>query len=432
MFFSKKEIKMTKKKVVLAYSGGVDTSVILKWLVLKGYEVITFTANIGQPNEDFDKIKEKSLKTGASKAYIIDLRKEFVEDYILPVFASAVCYENRYLLGTSIARPLITKKMIEIVKEENAAAIAHGCTGKGNDQVRFELSAYALKPDIEVYAPWRDTEFLNKFQGRTDLMKFAKENGIELHKVNDNKDEKLIVVDEYKAMNEKDYSEDANLLHISHEAGILEDPSIECPESVYSWVVSPEKAPDKATKIKLSFKKGILSKVENLENRKTETNPLEIFSYLNDLGAENGIGRLDMVENRYIGIKSRGVYETPGGEILFKGISDLYGLTMDKEVFRIHQLNSIKMSELIYNGYWFSPEMEVCFATARNCLKNVNGDVILKLYKGSATPVLRTSKTSLYNNSISSMDIHGGFEQEDSTGFIKINAVRLKLDKVLK
>jgi argininosuccinate synthase len=401
-----------KEKLVLAYSGGLDTSVILKWLVLKGYDVITFTANIGQPGEDFSKIEEKALKTGASKAYIIDLKEEFVKDYILPVFSTGAVYQDKYLLGTSVARPLIAKKMVEIVKKEGATTIAHGCTGKGNDQVRFELSAYALKPDIKVFAPWRNAEFLKQFNGRSDLIQFAIDNNIEVKKIKENK---------------KDYSEDGNLLHLSHEAGMLEDPSMECPESVYSWTTSPEKAPDKVTKIKLSFLKGILSKVENLENKTIKTKPLEMFEYLNELGAANGIGRLDMVEDRYIGIKSRGIYETPGGEILHQGVKDLYGITMDKELFRINQLNTIKISELIYNGYWFSSEMKVCMKTAESCLENVSGDVVIKLYKGSATPIYRTSPTSLYNQSISSMDVHGGFNQEDSTGFIKINAVRLKL-----
>jgi argininosuccinate synthase len=301
--------------------------------------------------------------------------------------------------------------MVEIVQKEGATTIAHGCTGKGNDQVRFELSAYALKPDIKVFAPWRNTEFLKQFEGRSDLIKFAVDNNIEVKKIKENK---------------KDYSEDGNLLHLSHEAGMLEDPGMECPESVFSWITTPEKAPDKVTRIKLSFVKGILSRVENLDDKTLKTKPLEMFEYLNVLGAANGIGILDMVENRYIGIKSRGIYETPGGKIVHDAITDLYGITMDKELFKIHQLNAIKISELIYNGYWFSSEMCVCMKTAESCLENVTGDVVLKLYKGNSIPIYRTSPVSLYNQAMSSMDVGGGFSQEDSTGFIRINAVRLK------
>jgi argininosuccinate synthase len=407
-----------KEKLVLAYSGGLDTSVILKLLVLKGYDVITFTADIGQPDvKDLQKVKEKALKTGASNAYVVDLKEEFVKDYVLPVFATGAIYEDRYLLGTSVARPLIAKQMIEIVEKEGATTISHGCTGKGNDQVRFELSAYALKHDIKVFAPWRDQEFLKQFEGRADLINFAKENNIPIEKL---------------AESGRDYSEDGNLLHLSHEAGMLEDPGMECPESVYSWITPPEKAPDKVTKIKLSFVKGILSGIENLDNKTKKTKPLEMFQYLNELGAANGVGMLDMVEDRYVGIKSRGIYETPGGTILHNAVKDLYGITMDKELFRINQLNSIKIAELIYNGYWFSNEMCVCMKTAEACLENVTGDVIVKIYKGNVFPIYRTSSVSLYNQATSSMDVAGGFDQSDSTGFIRINSVRLKLSNFKK
>ena len=417
------------KKIILAYSGGLDTSIILKWLLLKGFEVITFTADVGQPAEDFEKVKAKALKTGASKVYIEDLKKEFVEDYILPIFATGAIYENKYLLGTSVARPLMAKKMVEIAEKEGADYIAHGCTGKGNDQVRFELSAYALNKDIKVFAPWRDSEFLKDFEGRQDLLDFAKKHNIEIKNVLADENDKLIVEDEYKSINGHDYSEDANLLHVSHEAGCLEDPTVPYPDDVCQWVVSPENAPDKVTKVKLSFKSGILTKVENLENKKIETKPLEMFLYLNELGATNGIGLLDVVENRYIGIKSRGIYETPGGTILHIAILDLYGITLDKEVFKLNQENALKIANLVYNGYWFSPEMKICQATAKECVKNVTGEVVLKLYKGNATPFFRNSEVSLYDQAMSSMEIAGGFTQEESTGFIKINAVRLKLNK---
>jgi len=397
-----------KKKIVLAYSGGLDTSVILKWLLDKNFDVITFTADIGQADADLEKAKEKALKLGASKAYVVDLKKEFVENYIFPVFKSGAIYENRYLLGTSVARPLIAKKQIEIANNEGAEYVAHGATGKGNDQVRFELSYYALNPKIKVFAPWKDSEFLAKFKGRSDMLKYSEENHIPISQ-----------------SVKKPYSEDENLLHISHEAGMLEDPSKECPADVYNRSNLPETAPDKVTKIQITFKDGIPVKVKNLEDGTVKTDSLELFTYLNKLGAENGIGHLDMVENRYVGIKSRGIYETPGGTILYIAHRDIEGIAMDREVMRLRDMLSPELARLIYNGYWFSPEMDFLMAAVNKSQEVIDGTVTMKLYKGNAYPLARESDSSLYDQKLSSMDEEGGYNQEDAKGFIKINAIRL-------
>ena len=405
-----------KKKIVLAYSGGLDTSVILKWLIEKNFDVITFTADIGQKDADLNKAKEKALKLGAIKAYVIDLRKEFVENYIFPVFKSGAIYENRYLLGTSIARPLIAKKQIEIAKNEGAEYVSHGATGKGNDQVRFELSYYALNPNIKVFAPWKDEEFLNTFKGRTDLLNYAAKHGIEVSQTT-----------------KSPYSEDENLLHISHEAGILEDPSKECPAEVYNRSNCPENAPDKVTKIAITFKDGIPIKVKNLENGVEKMDSLELFMYLNELGAENGIGHLDMVEDRFVGIKSRGVYETPGGTILYVAHRDIEGIAMDREVMRLRDMLSPELARLVYNGFWFSPEMDFLMSAINKSQEVIDGTVILKLYKGNVYPIARSSDSSLYDEKLSSMDEEGGYNQEDANGFIKINAIRLMAhNKIIK
>ncbi len=402
---------MSKGKIVLAYSGGLDTSVILKWLLEQGYEVYAYMADIGQ-KEDFEAAEQKALKIGAKKVFIVDMKKEFVTDYIFPVFKANTIYEGRYLLGTAVARPLIAKKQIEIAKEVGAEFVAHGATGKGNDQVRFELSYYALNPKIKVIAPWKNKDFLNTFKGRTDLLAYAEKHGIPT-----------------KQSASKPYSEDDNLLHISHEAGILEDPGHECEENIYSHTVSPEKAPDTPTKIKIEFKDGIPVKVTNLNDKTVKTDPLDLFEYLNQLGRENGIGRLDMVENRFVGIKSRGVYETPGGTILHVAHKDIEGIAMDREVMRLRDMLSAKFAELVYYGFWFSPEMEFLMTAMNKSQEAIDGEVTLKLFKGTAYPVARTSPSSLYNQDLSSMDMAGGYNQEDAEGFIKINAIRLMAHK---
>ncbi|MFH1159163.1 MAG: argininosuccinate synthase [Pseudomonadota bacterium] len=399
---------MSKKKVVLAYSGGLDTSVILKWLIEEGYEVIAYLADVGQM-EDFKAAKEKAMKIGASKVYIEDLKEEFVTDFIFPAFSAGAVYEGRYLLGTSLARPVIAKKQIEIAEKEGVNCVSHGATGKGNDQVRFELTYYALKPDVEVLAPWKMPKFLQRFRGREDMLNYAEQHGIPV-----------------TATRKKPYSEDDNLLHISHEAGILEDPNAPCDESVYSRTTAPEKAPDTSEVITLTFKDGIPVKVENPSDGTVKTSPLELFQYLNKIGAKHGIGRLDMVENRFVGIKSRGVYETPGGTILYNAHADIEGIAMDREVMRLRNMLREKVAEVIYYGFWFSPEMDFLMGAIRQSQKYIDGTVKVKLYKGVAYPIARMSPTSLYNEELSSMNAAGGFNQQDSEGFIKINAIRLK------
>ncbi len=397
-----------KQKIVLAYSGGLDTSVILKWFIEQGHDVVAFMADVGQ-KEDFAAAKEKALKLGASNVYIADLKKEFVTDYIYPAYSANAMYEGRYLLGTSLARPLIARAQIEVAEKEGAGFVSHGATGKGNDQVRFELSYYALKPDIKVLAPWKMPEFVAQFKGRQDMLDYADTHQIPV-----------------TASRAKPYSEDDNLLHISHEAGVLEDPAKVCEESVYSRTVAPEAAPDQPETIALTFHHGMPVKVVNLDDQSEETDPLALFAYLNTLGAKHGIGRLDMVENRFVGIKSRGVYETPGGTILFHALRDLEGIAMDREVMRLRDMLATKISELIYNGFWFSPEMDFLMKAVKQSQEYIDGTVTVKLYKGVAYPIARTSPTSLYDEDLASMDIEGGYNQIDADGFIKINAVRLK------
>lgn len=399
---------MKKEKVILAYSGGLDTSVILKWLVNKGFDVICFVGNIGQ-KDDFNAVRNKALKTGASKVYVEDLRKELVTDFIFPALLGNALYEGRYLLGTSLARPLLAKKQVEIAEKEGAKYVSHGATGKGNDQVRFELTYYALSPSIKVISPWKDAEFLKKFSGRSDLIAYAKKHGIPV-----------------KATSSKPYSEDENLMHISHEAGILEDPSSKADESIFNRTVSPVKAPNKVTKLEIHFKDGLPTKVVNSAAHVVKEDPLSLFIYLNKVGSENGVGRVDMVENRYIGIKSRGVYETPGATILWAAHRDLEGIAMDKEVMHIRDMLIPKFSELIYNGFWFSPEMDLLFNAFSKSQEAIDGEVTVEIYKGNVFPASRKSRTSLYNRKQSSMDEAGDFDSIDSKGFININAVRLK------
>ncbi len=399
---------MEKKKVVLAYSGGLDTSVILKWLVNKGYEVICFVGNVGQ-KDDFEAVRKKALKTGAKNVYIEDLREEFVTNYIFPALRGNAIYEGRYLMGTSLARPLLAKKQIEVAEKENAGTVAHGATGKGNDQVRFELTYYALNPRIGIFSPWKDTEFLSQFKGRSDMLDYAEKYKIPV-----------------TASKKKPYSEDENLMHISHEAGILEDPALRPDESVFSITTSPKNAPDEETIIEIQFKNGNPISVGNKNDGTVKTSPLELFMYANELGAKHGIGRMDMVENRYIGIKSRGIYENPGAEILWKAHRDIEGIAMDKEVMHLRDMLIPKFSELIYNGYWFSPEMDFIMTAFNKSQEAIDGKVILSLYKGNVQVIGRESPTSLYDQDLSSMDKQGGFDATDSKGFININAIRLK------
>lgn len=399
-----------KEKVILAYSGGLDTSCILKWLIDKGYEVIALLADVGQ-QEDFAAAKEKALKIGAAKVYIEDGKEEFVTDFILPAIQGNAVYEGRYFLGTALARPVIARRQIALAKKENAQYVAHGATGKGNDQVRFELTYYALHPKIKVISPWKMKEFLDCFKGRSDLIHYAQEKGIPI-----------------SATLEKPYSIDENLMHISYESGILEDPHAVPPADMYKWTVDPKKAPDTETILKIYFKDGIPVKVENCSDKThkiMKEKPLELFQYLNSLGAENGVGRIDIVENRFVGIKSRGVYETPAGTILHAAHTDIEGIAMDREVLRLRNMLSPKFAELIYNGFWFSPEMEFLMAAIKKSQEAIDGIVTLKLYKGNVFILGRESPSSLYNKDLSSMDIEGGFNQQDSEGFIKINAIRL-------
>jgi argininosuccinate synthase len=398
---------MDKGKVVLAYSGGLDTSVILKWLIDKGYEVIAYIADVGQ-DDDFGESVKKAEKVGASKVYVEDLKEEFITEYIFPAIKANAAYENRYLLGTSLARPLIAKRQIEIADKENAEYVAHGATGKGNDQVRFELSYYALNPKIKIISPWKMQEFLNQFKGRTDMLNYAKKNNIPV-----------------KASLAKPFSEDDNLMHISHEAGILEDPRFKPDKDIYTKMVLPQDAPDKETHIDIHFKDGIPIKVVNKKENITITSPLGLFNYLNKIGGENGIGLLDMVENRFVGIKSRGVYETPGGTVLMKAHLDIEGIAMDREVMRLRNMLSPVFAELVYNGFWFSPEMDFLRAAIDKSQELIDGVVYVTLYKGNIIIDGRESPSSLYDKELSSMDIEGGFDQKDSAGFIKINAIRL-------
>ena len=402
-----------KEKVVLAYSGGLDTSVILKWLIDKDYDVLAFVADVGQ-DEDFEECEKKALMLGASKVVVSDLKREFVEDYVLKAIMANAIYEDRYLLGTALARPLIAKKQIEVARQEGATAVAHGATGKGNDQVRFELCYYALMPEVKVISPWKDKEFLAKFKGRTDLLKYAGENKIPV-----------------KASIDKPYSEDDNLMHISHEAGVLEDPMFSINKSILTKMVMPQDAPDKETRIAIRFKDGLPVQIINKDDGTVKDDTYEMYVYLNRIAGENGIGLLDMVENRFVGIKSRGIYETPAATVLHIAHKDIEGIAMDREVMRLVNMLTPKFAEIIYNGFWFSPEMDFLMAAIKKSQELIDGSVHLCLYKGNVIIEGRESPSSLYNEKLSSMDIEGGFDQTDSKGFIKINAIRLMAHRAI-
>ena len=395
---------MTEKvnKVVLAYSGGLDTSIIIKWLKeAYGCEVIAFIADLGQ-GEDLDAIREKALKTGASKACVLDLREEFVRDYVYPMLRANAVYEGRYLLGTSIARPLISKAQIEVAKEEGAEAVSHGATGKGNDQVRFELGYYAMDPDIKIIAPWREWEF----KSRTDMLTFAKEHGIPVD-----------------ASRKKPYSIDANLFHVSYEGGELEDPWRDAGNIEFSMTTSPLDAPDRPTNVDIEFEKGNAVAVNGVKMK-----PYEILTELNRLGGDNGVGVIDMVENRYVGMKSRGVYETPGGTILHVAKRGIESLTMDREVLHIRDSLIAKYSELVYYGYWFSPERELLQTLMDEAQKNVTGCTKVRLYKGSCDIVGRKSPYSLYCPEHATFEEEGVYNHKDADGFIRLSALRLRID----
>ncbi|MFM1927645.1 MAG: argininosuccinate synthase [Pseudomonadota bacterium] len=394
------------KKVVLAYSGGLDTSVILKWLQDQyGCEVITFTADIGQ-GEELEPARQKAKKFGVKKIYIEDLREEFVRDFVFPMFRANTVYEGEYLLGTSIARPLIAKRLVEIARQEKADAISHGATGKGNDQVRFELGAYALMPDVKVIAPWREWDLLS----RDKLLAYADQHGIP--------------VDYKKRKGEAPFSMDANLLHISYEGGVLEDPSREPPASgMWRLTVPIEKAPSKAEEIELDFIKGDLVAI-NGQKMKAH----ELLTELNRLGGRHGIGRLDLVENRYVGMKSRGCYETPGGTILLRAHRAIESLTLDREVAHLKDDLMPRYASLVYNGYWWSPERQALQVLIDHTQATVTGRVRLKLLKGNVIVTGRQSKHSLFDAKISTFDDDGGaYNQADAGGFIKLNALRMRI-----
>ena len=389
------------KKIVLAYSGGLDTSVILHWLI-ETYkcEVIAFAADLGQ-EEELSGLEEKALATGASKLYIEDLKEEFVRDFIFPALKANAVYEGSYLLGTSLARPLIAKAQMEIVKKEKADGVAHGATGKGNDQVRFELSYLSIDPDIKIISPWREWEF----NSRRDLIAYAREKNIPV-----------------TATEEKPFSCDRNLFHMSFEGGILEDPWQEPPEDMFCLTVSPEKAPDTPTYLEIDFKDGEPVKIDG-----EKMTPARLLSHLNQIGGANGIGRVDMVENRYVGMKSRGVYETPGGTILHIAHRAMETITMDREVMHLRDSLITRYAELVYYGYWFSPEMKALQALINESQKGVTGTVRLKLYKGNCLVVGRKSPHSLYREDYATFDEDQVYQQKDAEGFIRINALRLRL-----
>ncbi|KAL6096838.1 ass1 [Pungitius sinensis] len=457
---------MSKGTVVLAYSGGLDTSCILVWLKEQGYDVIAFLANIGQ-EEDFDAAHKKAVDLGAKKIFIEDLRSEFVEDFIWPAVQANAVYEDRYLLGTAVARPCIGRRQVEIARKEGAQFVSHGATGKGNDQIRFELTCYALYPEVKIIAPWRIPEFYNRFQGRKDLMEYAQKRGIPV-----------------PVTPKAPWSMDANLMHISYESGILENPKSHGPADLYLMTKNPEDAPNTPDVLEIEFGNGVPVKVTNIKESQSKDSPLEIFLYLNEIGGKHGVGRIDIVENRSIGMKSRegvncrvcralcpgcglpgasypviysgqahpcfserrdglsvrrlmanvssdenaacGIYETPGGTILLKAHLDIETFTMDKEVRRIKQGLSIKFSEFIYNGFWYSPECDFVRHCIAKSQENVQGKVQLSVFKGQVYILGRESPKSLYNEELVSMDVQGDYDPCDASGFIRINAVRLR------
>ena len=403
--------KMTIKKAVLAYSGGLDTSIILKWLQDEYHcEVVTFTADIGQ-GEEVEPARAKAQDMGVKEIYIDDLREEFARDFVYPMFRANTIYEGEYLLGTSIARPLIAKRLVEIANETGADAISHGATGKGNDQVRFELGAYALKPDVAIIAPWREWDL----NSREKLMAYAEQHSIP--------------VDFAKKGKKSPYSMDANLLHISYEGGILEDPWSEPEDDMWRWTVSAEQAPDKPTSLELNYEKSDIVAIDG-----TDMSPAQVMEHLNKVAGANGIGRADIVENRYVGMKSRGAYETPAGTVMLKGHRAIESLTLDREVAHLKDELMPRYASLIYNGYWWSPERKMLQEMIDASQETVNGAVRLKLYKGNVMVVGRKSETnSLFDANIATFeDDAGAYNQQDAEGFIKLNALRMRIAAKLR
>lgn len=395
-------------KVVLAYSGGLDTSVILKWLIEQGHDVTALIVDLGQ-KEDLPAAEKKAHAVGASKVLIADAREAFVTEYMFPALRASAIYEGRYLLGTALARPLIAKLLVETAHSVGATHVAHGATGKGNDQVRFELGSYFLDPKIRVIAPWKLPEFLSKFKGRPDLLQYAADNKIPV-----------------EATSAKPYSVDANLMHTSYESGVLEDPAAPPPLDMFKLTKNLENTPDTPLQIEIHFEHGVPTKAVDSASNTPVTGPVEIVEFLNTLGGIHGVGRVDMVENRYVGMKSRGVYETPGYTILWKAHQDLELLTLDREVYRIKESMVQKFSDLTYNGYWFSPEMEYVRYCCDKPQENVTGMVSMTLFKGNVICTGRSSPVSLYDKELVSMDVEGDYSQSDAGGFIRTNSVRLR------
>lgn len=397
---------MSKDKVVLAYSGGLDTSVILKWLDLEGYDVVAYVADLGQ-RDDYEEIKEKAFASGAVDFHVVDLKEEFVKEFVYTSVKFNAVYEGRYLLGTSLARPVITKGMVEVARKTGAKYISHGATGKGNDQVRFELSAAALAPDLKVIVPWREPGFFNKIKGRKEAMDFAAEHNIPV-----------------KATSDQPWSSDENLMHISFEAGILEDPAKKPPKDMFELSSSPEDAPDEKEVIEIEFEKGEAVKLNGKALK-----PVDMLTELNKIGGRNGIGRIDIVESRYVGMKSRGVYETPGAAILMEAHRDLEGLTLSGGVINLKDTLMPRFAQLVYAGYWYTDELDCMKALAEKSQEYVNGKVKLELYKGNIVPVSRESSDSLYDELVVSMDDDlGAYNQTDATGFIKLHSLPLKAE----
>ena len=402
---------MKREKLVLAYSGGLDTSVIVHWLNQQGYEVIALCLDLGQKVEDLDEILEKGKKAGAKQVLVENVEEEFVQDYVFPSIHWNALYEGTYLLGTSLARPLISKKQIEVAKREGAAAVSHGATGKGNDQVRFELSYYALNPEISIVAPWKIPEFYQKYPGRTELLAYAKKYGIPV-----------------KASKEQPWSSDENLMHISFESGMLEDPWQSPLQEMFEYSKSPQQAPSEAQEIQIEFEKGNPTAIDG-----KEYSPAKLLRHLNEVGGLHGIGRVDMVESRFVGMKNRGVYETPGGTILHIAHRAIESITLNRGVINLKDSLMPRFAQLTYDGFWFSPEMEILLEMVKKTQEPVNGTVRLELYKGNCMVTGRKSPNSLYAEDMATMEAdHGAYDPKDAVGFIKLHALPLRINAGLK